>query len=229
MALPLEPMPDTHDRRSFSEHIATSLRAAIRAGELPDGFELNQIALAEHFGVSRVPVREAMRRLQAEGWIDAKHHQRAVVRGLRDERILEMLELRALIEGFLIEKAIATIGEREIDRLEALCDEMAASRDHRHWLELNRLFHTELYASADSVTARELIEQLSSQVERYVRSRGEHIAREAEAIDEHRAILAAVRRRDVAESQRLVRLHIGRTTERFREASTHFPQSPAKG
>jgi DNA-binding GntR family transcriptional regulator len=178
---------------------------------------------------SRVPVREAMRQLQAEGWIDAKRHQRAVVRGLAGDRIIEILELRALIEGFLIEKTIGTISTRELERLNALCDEMAASRDHQHWLELNGLFHSALYASAESATASELVQQLSSQVERYVRSSGEPIAREAEATAEHRAILAAVRQRDVAESQRLVRLHINHTTERFREASTHAPQTPAKG
>jgi DNA-binding GntR family transcriptional regulator len=219
MSLPLEPLALT-DRRSFSEHIAISLRDAIRSGSLPDGYELNQIALAEHFGVSRVPVREAMRQLQAEGWIDAKRHQRAVVRGFSHERIVEILELRAVIEAFLIEKTIATISDKELQRLDALCDEMAASRDHRHWLELNHVFHSALYESAQSQTAMELLQQLSSQVERYVRSIGETIEREREAVDEHREILAAVRKRDVAESQRLIRAHIGQTKERFLEAAS---------
>jgi DNA-binding GntR family transcriptional regulator len=219
MALPLDPIPALTDRRSYSELIAISLRDAIRLGSLPDGYELNQIALAEHFGVSRVPVREAMRQLQAEGWIDAKRHQRAVVRGFSRERILETLELRGVIEAFLVAKAIPAISAAQLNRLDALCDEMTASRDHRHWLELNGLFHTELYAPAQSLTANALVEQLSSHVERYLRSHGEQISREAEAVAEHRSILAAVRNRDVAESQRLVRTHIGHTTERFREAS----------
>ena len=210
------------DRRSLSEQIAIWLRDAIRSGELEDGSELNQIALADQFGVSRVPVREAMRQLQAEGWIDAKRHQRAVVRGISRERILEILELRALIETFLIEKTIVTITAAEVKRLTGLCDEMDATADHRHWLELNQTFHSALYASANSVTATKLLEQLSAQVERYVRSHGEHIRREGEADAEHRAILAAVRRRDVAESQRLVQLHIGHTTQRFRESSAHL-------
>jgi DNA-binding GntR family transcriptional regulator len=207
------------DRRSFSEHIAIWLRDAIRSGELADGAELNQIALADQFGVSRVPVREAMRQLQAEGWIDAKRHQRAVVRGISRERILEILELRAVLETFLIEKAIATITDVEVARLTALCDEMDATADHQHWLELNQTFHSGLYASANSVTATELLEGLSAQVERYVRSHGEHISREGEADAEHRAILAAAGRRDVSEAQRLVQLHIGHTTQRFRESS----------
>jgi DNA-binding GntR family transcriptional regulator len=215
MPLPLEPLA-LNDRRSFSEHIAISLRDAIRSGALPDGYELNQIALAEHFGVSRVPVREAMRQLQAEGWIDAKRHQRAVVRGYSFERILETFELRTVIELFLVEKAIGTITEAEITRLEALCDEMAASHDHRHWLELNRVFHNALYASANSLTATELVEQLTSQVERYVRANGASIEREREAVVEHRAILAAVKKRDVAAAQRLVRQHIDHTLDRIR-------------
>ncbi len=207
------------DQRSFSEHIAIWLRDAIRSGELADGAELNQIALADRFGVSRVPVREAMRQLQAEGWIDAKRHQRAVVRGISRERVLEILELRAVIETFLIAKAATAIAPAEVERLRALCDEMDATTDHRHWLELNQTFHSALYASANSVTATELLEQLSGQVERYVRSHGEAISRAQEADAEHRAILAAVGRGDVAEAQRLVQLHIGHTTQRFREST----------
>jgi DNA-binding GntR family transcriptional regulator len=218
---PMQPDGVLDDRRSFSEHIATRLRDAIRSGELADGAELNQIALADQFGVSRVPVREAMRQLQAEGWIDAKRHQRAVVRGISRERILEILELRVVIETLLIEKTVATISAAEVQRLSALCDEMDATADHQHWLELNQTFHSALYASANSMTATELLEHLGAQVERYVRSHGEHISREGEAAAEHRAILAAVQRRDVAESQRLVQLHIGHTTERFRESSVH--------
>ena len=216
---PVQPEGVLDDRRSFSEHIAIWLRAAIRSGELADGSELNQIALADQFGVSRVPVREAMRQLQAEGWIDAKRHQRAVVRGISRERILEILELRALLETFLIEKTVATIGAVELNRLRRLCDEMAETADHRHWLELNQTFHSALYAPAGSITATQLLEQLSAQVERYVRAHGEHISRKDEADAEHRAILAAVGRRDVAESQRLVQLHIGHTTQRFRESA----------
>jgi DNA-binding GntR family transcriptional regulator len=207
------------DRRSFSENIAIWLRSAIRSGELADGSELNQIALADQFGVSRVPVREAMRQLQAEGWIDAKRHQRAVVRGISRERILEILELRAVIETFLIQKTVATITDAELQRLGGLCDEMDVTSDHPHWLELNGTFHSALYASAKCVTATELLEGLSAQVERYVRAHGEDISRNGEAGAEHRAILAAVGRRDVAEAQRLAQAHIGHTTQRFRESS----------
>src|SRR5579863_2051668 len=121
------------DRRTASEAVAESLRSAIRSGALADGSELNQVALAEHFGVSRVPVREAMRQLQAEGWITARPHHRAFVQALSPERILEIIELRALLEAHLIVKSIPKIGDHRLARLERLCDQMDRSTDHQRW------------------------------------------------------------------------------------------------
>src|SRR5262245_35118369 len=97
------------DRHSVADHITNSLREAIRAGTLADGTELNQVALSAHFGVSRVPVREALRALEAEGWITAPTHYRAFVQGLSPERIEEIFEVRTLLETHLIGKAIPSI------------------------------------------------------------------------------------------------------------------------
>lgn len=219
--------PVLTDRRTMSEHVAESLRAAIRHGELPAGSELNQIALAEQFGVSRGPVREAMRQLQAEGWIDARAHQRAVVRAISPARIIEILELRALLEEFLIERTVPKMTPAALAVLERRCDEMSATTDHQRWLELNRAFHRDLYESSGMQTTTELVEQLGAQVERYVRAHGESIAREREAVDEHRAIVRAVAERDVATARRLARQHIEHTLERFR--ATTASHHPAEG
>ncbi len=83
------------ERRITADYVADALRDAIHRGELADGAELNQAALATHFGVSRVPVREAMRQLQAEGLIDASAHRLAVVRALDLERVVELYDARA--------------------------------------------------------------------------------------------------------------------------------------
>jgi DNA-binding GntR family transcriptional regulator len=213
------------DRRTASEAVAESLRSAIRAGRLEDGSELNQVALAEHFGVSRVPVREAMRQLQAEGWITARPHHRAVVQALSQERILEMIELRALLEAHLIVKSIRNIGSARLTRLERLCDQMDKLSDHQRWLEANRAFHRELYEDSGAETTIELVEQLSAQVERYVRTRGSGIERGREAGAEHRAIVAAIRQGDVHAAQRLIEAHIEHTGDlvaaRIEEKTDH--------
>lgn len=107
--LKLDVDPALRSRRTTSDYVAEALRAAILAGRFEDGQELNQVELADHFGVSRVPVREALRQLQAEGLIEAQAHRRAVVTGFSPERILEMFELRMLLEGFLLEKAAPNI------------------------------------------------------------------------------------------------------------------------
>ena len=198
-------------RRTASEAVAESLRSAIQSGQLEDGAELNQVALAEHFGVSRVPVREAMRQLQAEGWITARPHHRAVVQSLSPERILEMIELRALLEAHLMSKSIPKIGAPRLARLERLCDQMDRLTDHERWLELNRAFHRELYEDSGAETTIEIIEQLSAQVERYVRTRGPGIERAGEAGAEHRAIVDAIRAGDARAAKRLIEAHIEHT------------------
>jgi DNA-binding GntR family transcriptional regulator len=203
----------------MSEHIAISLRDAIRSGALADGTELNQMSLAAHYGVSRVPVREAMLQLQAEGWITSKHHQRAVVRGISSDRIAEMLEIRTTLECSLIERAIPRMTEPALSRLEDLCKTMERSPDHGAWLAANAEFHQVLYEGANRPATLELLEQLQSQIERYVRTHGRDIARERDALAEHRAIIENVRAGSIKATQRLLRLHIGHTLERFQASS----------
>jgi len=211
--------PALADRRTISEHVADSLRTAIRRGELPAGAELNQIALAAQYGTSRAPVREAMRQLQAEGWIEGRPHQRAVVREMSSEQVVEMLEIRAVLEDYLIRRTVPKASAESLDALDARCDEMDAANDHSRWLDLNRAFHCALHEPSGALTAIALVEQLSSQVEHYVRERGENIAHEGEAVAEHRAIVQAVRNRDVATARKLIHAHIAHTLNRFKNTT----------
>jgi DNA-binding GntR family transcriptional regulator len=205
-------------RQTAAGYVADSLRTAIQTGALSDGTELNQVALAEHFGISRVPVREALRALEAEGWITALPHRRAVVAAISPERVQETFEIRALLESHLIEKAVARIGDGKIAELEAKCKKMDAIEDHHAWVAANADFHHALLESAESPMTLELIVQLSSQVERYLRLRGEDVIRESEAGREHRDIIRAVAARDAAGARELIRTHIDHTRERVIDA-----------
>ncbi len=192
-------------------NVTSSLRTAIQNGLLPDGSELNQVALAEHFGVSRVPVREAMRALEAEGWISARAHHRAVVQALSSERVDQIFELRALLEAHCLGRAVRTMDIKRIKRLYAICDKMDMLTSHSAWLVANWQFHRTLLESQGSNLTTELVEQLTSQVERYLRLRGGGPMRESQAGAEHRAILKAVARRDLRKARYLIRKHIGNT------------------
>jgi len=224
--------PELRHRRTGPDYIADALRAAINSGQLEDGAVLNQVELAEHFGVSRVPVREALRRLEAEGLIDASAHRRAVVSGLSPERVSEVYELRALIEGHLGAKAAPNIDRARLARLTALNREMRDERSHERWLELNREFHETLYEPADRPAAMELLQSLRQRGERYVQmwSGGRGLERAAAATREHAAIVRAVRRGDADAARAAIVDHIEHTRDavmRLNPAARRGAEAPS--
>lgn len=201
-------------RQTVAGQIFDSLREAIRTGVLKDGDELNQVNLADHFGVSRVPIREALRALEAEGWIKAPTNQRAFVHRLSLEEIAEMFELREMIEVDLIGKAVGKIDERAVAALDELCEKMEAAPDHEAWVGYNALFHKQLLAFSGRSVAIGIVGHLASQVERYLRPRKAGPERQSQANAEHRMIVAAIKAGDRARTRSLLRNHI-RTTRKL--------------
>lgn len=214
-------------RRTTSDDIADALRDAIARGDFEDGEELNQVALARHFGVSRVPVREALRQLQAEGLISAKAHMRAVVTALTVDRVAEVLDLRIRVESYLLSRAAARIGEAELAELHELCDRMEQVEDHQEWLQLNKDFHAQLYAHSGAELALDLSRQLSARVQRYLQvGHADGVHRNAEANAEHRRILDALAADDPERACGELETHVGRTRARIVELLERRGRSP---
>jgi len=206
--MPLTQLPSLADRQTASDHVADALRQAIVSGQFEDGEELNQVELAQHFNVSRVPIREALRRLQAEGLVSAEAHRRATVIGLNRERAEETFTIRALLESFMLERAAERLTAEDLAALGDLCDKMDEVADnHGQWLELNRRFHQQLLMPARSPVAMAIVERLVGQVERYLRRSG-GIQRAEEAGREHRQILRALKRGDVERAKTVLYRHI---------------------
>lgn len=202
-------------RRTTSDDVVAALRSAILAGEFTDGDELNQVTLAKRFGVSRVPVREALRQLQAEGLVHSVAHMRTTVRGLDVDRVLEVLDVRILVEGYLLAKAASNMDDDAVSRLEQLVDAMDTAEDQDTWLELNREFHTALYAASKAEFVQELADQLQRRIQRYVHMRSDAgVDRHEEANIEHRRIVDALRRGDVDRATLELELHIAHTRDR---------------
>lgn len=209
----LRPTPALLDRRTTTDHVADALRTAIVTGAFQDGEVISQVALAERFGVSRVPVREAIRQLQAEGLITAQPHHRVAITGLTVDGIVEIFEIRALLESYLLEKSFPHIDSAQIAKIARLFEELEHSTDHRRWLQKNREFHRALYEPANAPVALSLVEQLAARNERYLHQRGRGVHRQKEAQDEHRAILAAVRAKDLRRARAELDRHVSRTRE----------------
>ena len=212
--------PALRDRKTTSDYIADALRAAIYDGQFADGEVLNQVELAGYFQVSRAPIREALRRLQAEELVSSVAHRRAVVIGLELSEIIELIEIRAVIEGYLVEKAGPGLNAQSVKRLRRLCDEMEGIETYDYnWVMKNWEFHRVMYGPSASGAAIDMAERLHQKVERYIRRSGRP-ERLREAAGEHRRILADVERKDFAAAGAQMRDHILNTGEDIRR---HFP------
>ena len=208
--------PAAREHRTTPDYIADALRVAIYDGQFKDGEELNQVELAGTFKVSRVPIREALRQLQAENLVRGIAHRRAVVIGLDLDEMLELIEIRAVLEGYLVAKAGPRLDTAVLQRLHDLCDEADRIKDYDYnWVLKNWEFHRTLYQPSESTAAIALVERLNLRVERYVRRSG-GMERLRQAAAEHRRILRDVQRKNFSAARAHMQEHILQTGEQVR-------------
>lgn len=198
-------------RKTVVDLAVEALRDKIVSGEYAEGAPLRQDAVAAALGVSRIPVREALRQLEAEGLVTFSPHCGAVVSTLSLEEIQELFELRALLEGDLIRLAVPRLSEETLQQADTILeayDEAFKAGRVADWGALNWRFHSTLLSPAGRPTRMGVLFNLHNQSDRYTRmqialTHGEH-----RAALEHRAIAAAARRRDVEGTHRLLTEHI---------------------
>ncbi len=199
--------------RRLTEHIETAgqhayrqIRERILSGELRSGERLNQRQLAHGLGMSRIPVRDALRLLAADGLVDVKAHTTATVTPLSRDDLRELYELRVALEPMLCRLALAHVDREDIA---AMAGEMAAmdgAASADDWQLANNAFHARLYRRSERPRTIEIIARTRQQTDRYTRL---HLAvHRAGAAVEHRLILDAVRAGQVDRLESLVRAHI---------------------
>lgn len=220
--------PALRERKTTTDHIAAALRTAIYDGQFADGEELNQVELAQYFNVSRVPIREALRQLQAEGLVRIVAHRKTLIVGLSLDEIVELMETRAVLEAHLVRRRGPLLDAPTLARLTRLCDEMDALTDYGSpWVLKNWEFHRTLYGGG-SKTMIDLVERIHIQLERYTRQAGTEERRRAAAA-EHRDIVRLIERQDYAGASALLLNHVLHTGEAIRayRASTSPPPQPS--
>lgn len=156
--------------RTTQGMVLGGLRDAILSGVLAGGQPLRQDEIAEQFGVSRMPVREALRQLEGEGMVSFYPHRGAVVSDLSYHEVVEITELRLILEPSALRKAFEPLGEAEFTRAEAILEEIDSEKDlGARWGELNWRFHATLFAPADRPRLLEVIKAQHTAYERYLR------------------------------------------------------------
>ncbi len=198
-------------RQTLSDAAADALRQRILDGVYPAGTPLRQEALAAELGVSRIPLREGLRRLEAEGLVTVLPHRGAMVASLPMDEVAELFELRAMLEEDLVRRALPhfTPADDLALKRHALAFEQAVATDQTAaWGEANRQFHFALYAPAARPLTLDTLSRLHAQCDRFLRLQLILTRGTARAVKEHRAILAAARARHIDTTARLVRDHI---------------------
>lgn len=196
------------------QRIVDALRRAILNGLLRPGEPLHTADLAESFGVSRMPIREALLRLSNEGLVQYSPRKGATVAQLSKENVIEIYELRCELEALAIRHAVPNLSASRVSLLRELVEAMERCTDLAEWVALNRRFHTTIYEAAERPYLLGLIEKLRNNVERYMRLYLSLADRSAlEDNSDHRRIAAAIERGDVETAEAATRRHIERTSE----------------
>lgn len=199
------------ERRSIPEAIRDSLQERILSGEFKEGDALVQDMIAEEYNVSRMPVREALRQLEADGLVAMRTHKGAVVTTVPTEQVEELFDLRALLESDLLGRAIPRMTDSDITEAGKILEELGESyrrRDMASWGRLNWAFHRRLYVPAGRSQTLAVLQNVNLQVERYIRLHLLMTDGIEDAEREHREILKLCALRDAEAAVTFLRRHI---------------------
>ena len=195
-------------QRSTPDLIADALRQAILHGIFQEGQSLRQDEIATKFGVSRIPVREALRQLEAEGLVKFSPNRGATVTALSAAEVQEIFEIRVALETTAIQLAIPNLTESDWQRADAVLEATDQANDVARWAELNWEFHATLYTAANRQRLLTMIKALHVNIDRYVRLQMVKMNYLEHSQKEHYQLLDACRQRDTKAAVGLLQQHI---------------------
>lgn len=193
---------------TLRERILETIRDAILSGALKPGEKVAEPELAERFGISRTPIREAFRQLESEGYLTVIPRKGAVVVSFSEEDIEEFYAIKSILEGYAAHRACEKMADKEIDRLSAINEKLrtlAESADMRHFFKVHNDFHELFIKAAGNETLFELITNLVKKFQRLRIASLSLPGRMHLSVKEHEKIIEAFRKRNADLAERLVR------------------------
>ncbi|HEV2442743.1 MAG TPA: GntR family transcriptional regulator [Steroidobacteraceae bacterium] len=204
-------MADAARATTTSDIVAESLRKEIAGGWLRPGSPLRQEAIADRLGVSRMPVRDALSQLHAEGLVDLLPNRGAFVSSMSAEECVELFDLRVMLECDALERAVAHHTDSSLRELRYIQGELEVATDRESWAAGDRRFHTNLYQPCGRPRTLRIIAELRNRVERFYLAALSPDDRRSAWRGEHRDILSAVGERDAAAACGALRRHLRET------------------
>jgi DNA-binding GntR family transcriptional regulator len=217
----------TGEHRTLAEWLAAQLRREIRSGELPGGTHLRQTEVAERFGVSSTPVREAFALLHRNGLLTSSPHRGVFVASPSLDDLRESFELRMTLEALATRLAVPRLAQEDIHMLQGLVDEMeplSLEREYQRYFDLNEAFHDTIYEAAGRPRLLALIRQLRDEPAAFLGLYGRpplHLDADV-ANRQHRRIAAACAEGDAERAASAMSDHLGNALRRI-EAGEAVP------
>ncbi|MFD2205575.1 GntR family transcriptional regulator [Kiloniella antarctica] len=193
---------------SSSDIIYDALRGSIISGQVQAGESIRQEYIANLFNVSRIPVREALKRLEAQGLVLSLRYKGYIVSPLSHAEMEEIYEIRANLEPIVIERSVAGMSEETLEEAREYCDLFSSETEATKWGEWNRLFHETLYRDAQRPYHLKLVAEAIDRVDSYLRAQLILTNGMDKARHEHLGILNACIEKDGKRAARLTRDHI---------------------
>ncbi len=195
---------------TLREIILENIRDAIISGSMKAGSRVSEPELAERFGISRTPIREAFRQLESEGYLTVIPRKGAVVSSFSQKEVGEFYAIKSILEGYAARRACSNLTDKEIDRLEQInerLEEMAAQDNVKQFFRIHNDFHELFIKAADNDKLREMINGLVSRFQRLRLMSLSVPGRMSLSVQEHRKIIEAFRKGDCEAAESLVRMN----------------------
>ena len=209
---------------SLTEKVYQALRGDILAGKFEDGEELRENTLAKVYGVSRTPVREAIRQLALEGLVDTIPNRGAFVHNICLKDIKDVYAMRSRLEGLAARWAAKYMTDEQIESMEEVLYMSDYYRKKAYWEQVyicDNKFHEMLYVGSGSHMVEHVLKTFHEYVQQLRKSALTDERRVVESFEEHQAVLDAIKSRKPDEAERLAAYHIQKTVENW---TKHHPE-----
>ena len=191
--------------------VFSAMREAILNGQLKPGERLMEVQLAEEMGVSRPPVREAIRKLELEGLVVMVPRKGAYVAGLTLKDVAEVFEIRSSLEGLAAALAAERITDSEVNSLDKILDAISIAgekEDIKAIIKKDVEFHQVLFSASRNDRLAQIINNLKEQIDRFRTQSFSNPVRLKSVLSEHKNILDAIKQGDAENAERLAKEHI---------------------
>lgn len=207
--------------KPLREVVFEALREAIMSGALPPGERMMEVQLAEELGVSRTPVREAIRKLELEGFVVMIPRKGAYVAGISLKDVADVFEIRTALEALAAGLAAERITDEELEEMErivVLKSEAIKNNDLELLIETDTQFHEVLYRASRNEKLFQIINNLREQIQRFRTTSLASPGRMRLALEEHKKIIEALSERNISQAQQLAQDHIENAENSMLEA-----------